>query len=202
MLPYALPAFEKLHPNVRVNVFEGNSDENDRRLLDGSVEVAFYSKPATLNAQLEYESLGEEELLVITKKDHPVGRFAEPNPHNSYPRLDLKLLEKERVLLMKPEQRTRQIMDNYLRENGIQYDNVLYTGNLPAIMELVAQGYGVSFMFEPHLRHRLGTVPIDCYSFGEPKMVTDFVAATRKGAYLSTYARDFIEIARQMHSHP
>ena len=33
-------------------------------------------------------------------------------------------------------------------------------------------------------------------------MVTDFVAATRKGAYLSTYARDFIEIARQMHANP
>ena len=129
-------------------------------------------------------------------------QVAEPNPYNSYPRIDLKRLEKERILLMKPEQRTRQIMDAYLRENGIHFDNVLYTGNLPAIMELVAQGYGVSFMFEPHLRHRLGTIPIDCYSFGEPKMVTDFVAATRKGAYLSTYARDFIEIARQMHANP
>lgn len=202
MLPCALPAFEKLHPNVRVNVFEGNSDENDLRVLDGSVEVAFYSKPADLNPQIHYESLGEEELLVITKEKHPVSRFAEPNPYNTYPHIDLKLLEKERVLLMKPEQRTRQIMDNYLRENGIHFDNVLYTGNLPAIMELVAQGYGVSFMFEPHLSHRLGTVPIDCYSFGEPKMVTDFVAATRKGAYLSTYARDFIEIARQIHARP
>ena len=172
------------------------------RVLDGSVEVAFYSKPADLNPQIHYESLGEEELLVITKENHPVSRFAEPNPYNTYPHIDLKLLEKERVLLMKPEQRTRQIMDNYLRENGIHFDNVLYTGNLPAIMELVAQGYGVSFMFEPHLSHRLGTVPIDCYSFGEPKMVTDFVAATRKGAYLSTYARDFIEIARQIHARP
>ena len=135
-------------------------------------------------------------------RDGEQEQVAEPNPYNSYPRIDLKRLEKERILLMKPEQRTRQIMDAYLRENGIHFDNVLYTGNLPAIMELVAQGYGVSFMFEPHLRHRLGTIPIDCYSFGEPKMVTDFVAATRKGAYLSTYARDFIEIARQMHANP
>lgn len=202
MLPIALPAFEKLHPNVRVNVFEGNSDENDRRVLDGQVEVAFYSKPAQLNPQINYECLGEEELLVITKKDHPVSRFAQPNPMNRYPLLDLKKLENERVLLMKPEQRTRQIMDNYLDDIGVHFDNVIYTGNLPAIMELVAQGYGVSFMFEPHLRHRLGTVPIDCYSFGNPHMVTDFVAATRKGAYLSSYARDFIVIARQIHAHP
>lgn len=202
MLPIALPAFEKLHPNVHVNVFEGNSDENDRRVLDGQVEVAFYSKPAQLNPQLSYESLGEEELLVITKKDHPVRKFATPNLQNKYPHLDLSLLKNERILLMKPDQRTRQIMDSYLQDADIHFDNVLYTGNLPAIMELVAHGYGVSFMFEPHLLHHLGQVPIDCYSFGEPYMVTDFVAATRKGSYLSSYARDFIEIARQIHSRP
>ncbi|MBR7045697.1 MAG: LysR family transcriptional regulator [Lachnospiraceae bacterium] len=202
MLPCALPEFEKLHPNVRVNVFEGNSDENDLRVLDGSVELSFYSKPAIPNPQISYESLGEEELLVITKKNHSIGRFAEPNPYSIYPRIDLKVLEKERVILTRPEQRTRQIMDNYLQEKGVHFENVMYTGNLPAIMELVAQGYGVSFMFEPHLRHRLGTVPIDLYSFGNPRMVTDFVAATRKGAYLSTYARDFIEIARKIHAQP
>ena len=65
---------------MRVNVFEGNSDENDRRLLDGSVEGAFYSKPAALNAQLEYESLGEEELLVITKKIIPSVAWLSPIP--------------------------------------------------------------------------------------------------------------------------
>ena len=182
MLPCTLPAFEKLHPNVRVNVFEGNSDENDRRVLDGQVELAFYTRPAQLNPQLEYENLGEEELLIITRRDHPVGRSAVRLDGCRYPHLDARALEGERVLLAKPEQRTRQIMDSFLRENGIRFENVLYTGNLPAIMELVAQGYGVSFMFDTHLRHRLGTMPIDCYSFGEPHMVTDFVAATRRGA--------------------
>ena len=200
MLPCTLPAFEKLHPNVRVNVFEGNSDENDRRVLDGQVELAFYTRPAQLNPQLEYENLGEEELLIITRRGHPAGRRAKHLDGCRYPHLDARALEGERVLLAKPEQRTRQIMDSFLRENGIRFENVLYTGNLPAIMELVAQGYGVSFMFDTHLRHRLGTMPIDCYSFGEPHMVTDFVAATRRGAYVSSYARDFIEIVRQMHA--
>lgn len=198
MLPYILPAFQSLRPHVKVNVFEGNSTENDRRLLDGQIELAFYSKPNTPNPLVEYETLGVEEMLICTCQNHPIGRFAQPNPSSQYPRLDPALLKNELILQMMPEQRTRQISDDYLRNSGLKFENVMYTSNLPAIMELVSVGYGVSFIFETHLRHRVVTGPIDCYSFGEPKTTSDFVAASRKGSYLPIYAREFIDIARQL----
>lgn len=200
MLPCSLPAFHEKYPNVKVNVFEGSSDENDRLLLDGQVEVAFYTKPSETNPQLCYETLGKEELLICTCKDHPLGRFAKPNPASKYPRLELGLLKNERVILMRPQQRTRQIVDGILRDEGIKLENVLSTTNLPAIMELVALGYGVSFIHESHLRHRAETRPIECYSFGQPRVVSEFVAATRKGSYVSRYAQDFIEIVRRQQS--
>lgn len=196
MLPCTLPAFQGIHPNVKVNIFEGSSDENDHRLLEGQVEVAFYSRPSYANAQIEYEPLWEEEMLICTCRDHPLARFAQPNPASRYPRLDPALLKNELVLQMMPEQRTRQITDDYFREHGLKFENVMYTSNMPAIMELVSVGYGVSFIFESHLRHRPKSLPITCFSFGEPRMASDFVAAYRKGSYLSRYARDYIEIAR------
>lgn len=196
MLPCTLPAFQKLYPNVKLTIFEGSSAENDRRLLEGQVEVAFYSKPNSPNPQIEYETLQEEELLICTCKNHPLKHFASFNPASRYPRLDPELLKNERLLMMKPEHRTRQIMDDYLRRNNIQLENVLYTGSLPAIMELVSMGYGVAFIFETHLRHGLRDLPIECYSFGEPRVTSDFVAAYRKGSYVSHYTRAFIEIVR------
>ena len=200
MLPKTLPVFRAMHPNVKVNIFEGSSDENDRRLLDGQVELAFYSKPADLNAQLEYETLDREELLICTAKDHPIGRFAQSAAGERYPLLDPALLQNEQILLMQPEQRTRQITDNLFGELGLKFSNVLCTGNLPAIMELTALGYGISFVFEPHLRHRAGTLPIDCYSFATGRVVSDFVAAYRRGAYLPGYARDYIDLIRRLHN--
>ncbi len=197
MLPGSLPAFHRMHPNVKVNVFEGNSEENDRRLLDGQAEVAFYTRPSELNPQIQYETIAREELLICTCKDHPLSRFARENPASPYPKLELGLLKNEQIIMMRPQQRTRQIMDGILRREGISFDKVLYTGNLPAIMELVALGYGVSFVHESHLRHRAEIRPIDCYSFGEPRTVSDFVAATRKGSYISRYAQDFIEIVKR-----
>ena len=70
MLPGTLPEFRRRYPNVKVNIFEGSSDENDRRLLDGVVDVAFYSHPATENLLLTYETLDREELLICTASNN------------------------------------------------------------------------------------------------------------------------------------
>ncbi len=197
LLPNILPAFKAVLPNVKVNVYEGNSAENDLRLLDGEVDVAFYSKPPVTNPLIEYEPLWQEEMLLCLRRGHPAGRFARPNPASRYLKLDPALLKDEILLQVMPEQRTRQIADDYLRERSLLFRNVMYTSNIPAIMELVAVGYGISFIFESNLQHRVGQSPIDRYSFGEPRTVSNFVAAYRNGSYLPAYAREFIEITRR-----
>lgn len=199
MLPGTLPSFQTVRPNVKVNIFEGSSDENDRKLLDGRADIAFYSKPTVTNPLLEYEKLATEEMFICTCKDHPLKKYATPNPHSRFPHLDPSLLKDELVIRLLPEQRTRQITDDIIKMNNLRYNNEMYTSNLPAVMELVSMGYGVSFIFETHLRHRVEKLPIDCYSFGEPKTCSDFVVAYRKGSYLPTYAREFIDIARQLY---
>lgn len=197
MLPIVLPLFHELHPNVRINVFEGNSDLNDRRLLAGEVDAAFYTMASPRNPKLEYIPLAREELLICAKRGHPLSAHARHDPDSPHPSLELALLKDELVLMMLPEQRTRQIVDEILRERGIHLNNVLCTGNIHAIMGLVARGYGVSFVFDTHIRHRSEALPIDCYSFGQPKTERTFVAAVRKGGYLSRYLRDFIEIVKR-----
>lgn len=194
LVPMVLPEFSRRYPNVRISVSEGSSDENDRRLLDGQIDVAFYSMPYDRNDKIDYHDLGSEELLICTCKGHPISKYAEHDPNCPYPRLDPALLRDERVILMRPEQRTRQIIDGIMRENAIHLSNTLTATSIPAIMELTANGYGISFVFEPHLRHRFGSEEIECYSFSGKRVFAQFVAATRKGAYLSHYTKDFIDI--------
>lgn len=198
MLPKVLPEFAKMHPNVKVNVFEGNSDRNDKRIIEGEAELAFFSMPTDANPMIEYETLGTEEMLICTCKDHPLKQYAEENPDSRYPRLAPELLKDQKILEMLPDSRTRQISEAYFKRHGLQYENCMFTSNLLAIMELVAVGYGVSFIFETHLRHRQVQTPIDCYSFGHPRTTSNFVVAYRKGSYLPSYARDFIEISRRI----
>ena len=202
LLPDVLTAFQKDYPNVKVSVLDGNSEENNRRILDGQADLAFYSKPAEGNPLIGYQMLSQEELLFCTCPDHPLGLKAAAQKDGSIPWLDLSLLEEERVLLMKPEQRTRQILDAALRENNIRLKNTLIVSNMQAIMGLVAAGYGVSFILDSHLRHRMDPRPVKCFRFGGRKILCDFVAAYRRGSYLPHYAQDFIDLVRKKSESP
>lgn len=200
MLPRTLPVFERSYPNVKVNIFEGTSAMIDKKLLDGEIEIAFYSKPHENNPALEYETLAVEELLICVRKNHPVGKFARQNPASIHKKLDLSILKNERLILLSPEQRTGQISRYYLKQSGINFDQIITTSNMPAIIDLTELGYGVSFIFDSHLRYHSPAPELDTYSFGEPVVTGDFVAAHRKNSYLPAYAREFITVTKNLYA--
>jgi DNA-binding transcriptional LysR family regulator len=98
---------------------------------------------------------------------------------------------------MQKNQRTRQILDGILKEKGISFDNTLVTSSIPAIIGLVSSGFGVSILFDSHLRYAADSSNIDRYSFGSPNTLCDFVAATRKGRFLPACVESYIELVRQ-----
>ncbi len=198
LLPAILPVFQSRFPRVKVHVFEGSSDENDLRLLDGRVEIAFYTEPSEANSLLEYTPLAREELLICACAASPLKHLAQSSPDGLYPFLELSDLRNERIIMMRPEQRTRQIVDSILREKGLRFDNVLYSSNIQAIMGLVAAGYGISFVFDSHLKHLHEGAPFECFRIAGARSVYSFVGATRKGVPLSRYGKDLIGIVHSV----
>lgn len=193
MLPKTLPQFSKEYPNVKVNIFEGTSSAIDVKLVEGDIDLAFYSKPHKLNTHLEYDTLAAEELLICTCNNHKVKSMAKNG------RLNLSAISDERLILLSNEQRTGQISRHYLKQAGISLTNSITTNNMPAVISLTEQGWGVSFIFEAHLKWHSPKPKIDTYSFGEG-VYSDFVAATRKGSYLPAYSRRFVEMARSLYN--
>ena len=138
VLPKTLPEFNTKYPNVKVNIFEGTSAVIDKHLLDGDIDLAFYSKPHEQNVHIEYETLAREELKVCTCRNHPVKSSAK-NGH-----IELYALRDERLILLSPEQRTGQISRLWLERNNIPLTNSIVTNNMPAVISLTDQGWGVS----------------------------------------------------------
>ena len=194
MLPKTLPEFNKKYPNVKINIFEGTSAMIDRKLLEGEIDLAFYSKPHELNGHIEYLTIASEELLICTRKKHPVKNFASKN------KINLTALKDERFILLSPEQRTGQLARFYLKKNNISLENSVTVNNMPAVISLTEQGWGVSFIFESHLRWHMPVPEIETFSFGEDRVICNFVAAFRKNSYLSNHAREFIKIAEKLYS--
>lgn len=118
MLPKTLPEFNRRYPNVKVNIFEGTSAMINRRLLDGDIELAFYSKPHETNPHIEYE----------TFKNHKV-KESSINGH-----IELSAMKGKRLILLSLEQRTGQISRYYLQRSNIPLANSITTNNMPAVI--------------------------------------------------------------------
>lgn len=196
MLPCTLPIFKKLYPKVRLNVTEAPSSTLENMLIDGSIDLAFFNAP-THSPDIAYDIITTEEMILLLSNKHPWAHRGVKKKGCGYPWVNLEELKDELFIIQKPEQRTRQIVDKYLKANDIHLTNTLVTSNIRAAAELAAKNYGIAFICETHLKHMNLGDDIVCLSFGNPNLTIDFVAAYRKGAYLSYHAQEYIKIVKQ-----
>ncbi len=196
MLPATLPPFREQYPRVRINVFEANSDVLEVMILRGEVDLAFFNIPLR-SPDLSSEVISEEEFVLVMSTDNPLARHGVPRPGCKFPWMDLERVRHETFLLQLPEQRNRQTTDRLFRGAHIEPETVLQVRNIFASVQLAANGYGLAFVSESHLRHIHGDRAPAVFSVGNPSTQTNFVAAYRRGAYLPQYARDFIGIVKE-----
>ena len=195
LIPQILPAFHEKHPGVHVNFFEYGQLIQDRLLTEANLDFAILSDWQT-HPNLNYELIMTEEMLLILPPGHPTGEKAVRQEGCHYPWIDLSLLSKEPFILHFPDQNTgraaRQLFDQYHIQPPVPFQ----TSNSQTCIQLAAQGLGASFTPESYVRHAAPLWPVNFFSVGEPPLVSRLVIAHRKNSYLSTYAVDFIQIAK------
>lgn len=195
MLPCTLPVFNKLYPNVRLDVLEEHSNLLEGKLLSGEVDLAFFNLPIK-SSDIDYEVIKHEELLLVIAANNPLVSKGVERADCKYRWMDLHELKDEPFIMQVPGQRTRQTADKLCKEQNFVPNVKLETSNIPAAVELAGKGYGCFFVTETHLRHIIQTDPVCCFSVGEPITTVDFVAAFRKGSYLPYHAREYITIVK------
>ena len=195
MLPCTLPIFRSLYPNVRLEIREAHSSLLEGMLLNGDADLAFFNLPVK-SPDIDYQIISHEEVVLVLGNDHPLKNKGIKKEGCKYPWLDLKLLENEPIILQPPDQRTRQTVDQLFKSCHIHPQICLQTGNIPAAAELASRGYGACFVTETHLKHIPFKKKPVLFSVGTPNTTVDFVAAFRKGSYLSYHAQEYIKIVR------
>ncbi len=195
MLPCTLPIFHSLYPNVRLDILEAHSSLLEGMLLSGEADLAFFNLPVK-SPDVDYEIISHEEVILVLSADHPLKSAGIKKEGCRYPWLDLHLLEKEPFILQPAGQRTRQTVDQLFRLYHLHPQIRLQTTNIPAAAELASSGYGACFVTETHLKHIPFKKQPLFFSVGNPCTTVDFVAAFRRGSYLSYHAQEYIKIVR------
>lgn len=196
MIPKILPEFHKKYPGIRVNFLEETYAIQERLLLDDQLDFAIFNETGP-HPKLTYEVLLEEETLLLLPADHPLAGCGKERKDCRHPWMDLKLLENEPFILNAPDQTTGKITAELFRKYEINPPVPFRTRNSQACALLAQEGLGACFIPENYIKNMHFEREMKCFSVGEGGIFTTLTISYRKGTYLPSYARDFIQIARE-----
>jgi len=146
VLPRYLTDFKRLHPEIRVRLESGSSEQLSQRLVRGDVELAVIEQIEQLpgfSRHLFYE----DELVVAVPPEHPWACWEEVEPHR---------LAEVPLILREPGAMTYRVLGAALEQAGLQINPVFHTDNHEVTKRLVLEGAGVgivsSVVVRPNVR--------------------------------------------------
>lgn len=139
MLPRLLGDFKALYPHVHARLTVANSETIESKVADHTLDVGLIEAPSH-HPQLTPQVCGEDELVAICSPTHPLASFKSVTPAQ---------LSEMPYVSREDGSGTREVVDDYFRENGIQPDDLhiaMELGSREAIKGAVEAGLGIAIL--------------------------------------------------------
>ena len=139
ILPRLAARFRQRYPHIHVSILSCTSENVALRLLEGEAHLGVVSREITQQG-LESQEFFEDIITLIVPSHHPWVFHDTIKPED--------LLE-EPIIMREPTSGTRRVLLLELAKNDITLDDLkvfLELGNAEAIVRMVSEGYGISFV--------------------------------------------------------
>lgn len=175
-----LAKFQRLHPNVTLEVTECEQRELSALLEDGTCELAFSRRSRTPEGTLQYLEFCRDNLVAVVKKDHALA---------AHKTLTLEQLREEPLLFLDRRTGLHALCGELCSRAGFE-PKIVYTGHRPEnIVELAAQNMGIALLMKRHTDYvqNPGVVCIDI----APLVESSICLVRGKNKKPSALAREF-----------
>ena len=189
MLPRILGEFKSAYPEVRQRLVVANSEAIQQRVSEHMLDIGLIESPPSQSG-LDVEVCSEDELQVVCNPSFPLAKFSEITPQQltEYPYVSREM-----------GSGSREYTDKYLREHGIQADQmklVMELGGPEALNGVVESGLGFAIASRASVikAKRLGdlvTVPL------KPRLMRTLYMVYPKEKFRSRLVTTFVEFASQ-----
>lgn len=192
-----LSAFKAAHPEIRIWIKEGTTEEIADLAASGEVDCAFVITEM-LTPELEGREIYSESVLVGLPPSHPYA-VAHPAPaEKNFAVADFQALDGTPFIIMQKGQIFHSYFEKLCTRFRITLPVALVTQSILTVPALIATGVGgaliPSTIAEDCARHR---VPL--YSLGEVLPENRVSVAWKRGRYLSQAARVFISTVLEIY---
>ena len=142
-LPSIIPYIRKQFPNIRIRIVEDISSNLEAMLFEGQLDFCCVpSEPEQKG--ITYETICIEEILLAIPPDNPINQYA--IPANPVPYMDLKHVEGQKFVSLKPVQKINSMLDPLLDSIGLKHNEIYQTLNWDTVDIMIANGIGVGFI--------------------------------------------------------
>jgi len=150
ILPEAIAAFQKSHPDIHFQLKEAGSSEVARDVLDDALELGVVTLPVASRG-LRLQPLRSDRIVLAARRDHALaGRK----------RVRAQDLTGLGFVGFEAGSAIRQIIDGVLRDAGVEMNVVMELRSIPAILRMVATTGNLAFVSQLGLKGQTEVVEV------------------------------------------
>lgn len=198
-LPFILPVFRKKYPGIELKVIEGNYAYLEEQLEKELIDIAFTASPV-MSDTVDFTVLTEERILLVASEKHPLmkGVDLSRNSLDNLIYIEPARLNNEKFVTLQPGQGITRLFHNLFELHNIKPNIVLETQNIDTVFKLACANFGLAFVPETCVSTNFPDwLPAIC-TIDKIPFARKTMAMYKKGDYLSSIARAFIEVTIQV----
>ncbi len=154
VLPYFLPAFSKLHPNIHIILEEENSDNIEQSLSKGKIDVGIIHPPV-MTPSLDYFELSEDRMVVAPRQTSNFNSYIYYKPHEPIPYISIEFLRNEPIAVTQPWQRSRMAIEQIFSKAGFSPTINQVSRNISTMDALAQVNYSTALIPEKQMSSAL-----------------------------------------------
>lgn len=193
ILPFVLPEFRRLYPNVTIKSVESSSRIVEENVRDGNVElgiIPFYD----FCTDLSFKTLYDEELLLVSLEDLPCIRGS------VRPYVSLEDVADCDFVLLQKGNRIRRAMEAMFWEHGIKPHSIIESANNMTAYMIATTGTALAIVPETVVRMMNPIHVPKIYSIGKAGLHWDIGAIWREDIALLPAHEQLIRLLRHRYA--
>jgi DNA-binding transcriptional LysR family regulator len=139
LLPQVLYDFSKAHPDIRIDLSVCNTSSVLRDLKSSRIDVGIVEDRVDHDT-VSVEAIAEDEVVIIAPEDHPLAKKKN---------ITIRDLSMQMFILPDPDSGTRELVDGFLRDAGLDAGRIgvrMTLGTPELIVRMVQAGIGLAFV--------------------------------------------------------
>lgn len=118
VLPYFLPRFKQMYPNIEITLVEDSSSLIEEKLANGAIDIGIVHFPI-MHENLEYFELSHDDMVIVPRSCSHFQKHIYYQSGDDRPYLNIDFLQEEYLVLTPQNQRSRMVCDQIFAKAGI-----------------------------------------------------------------------------------